>query len=178
MPVDRKNLVPGYRAPVADPLRISTVCLGNICRSPMAEVIVRDRLVAADLAERVIVDSGGTGDWHVGHPMDQRAHAALLRAGYDVHNHAARQVNPSWLTDVDLALVMDIANYQDARALAADANIRMFRSFDPLLAHRDEPHPELEVPDPYYGGEDGFVQVLEMLERAADGLVTHLRTRL
>ncbi len=144
----------------------------------MAEVIVRDRLAAANLTERVIVDSGGTGDWHVGHPMDQRARAALMRAGYDVHRHSARQVNPAWLNDIDIALVMDVANYQDSKNLAADANIRMFRAFDPQLAHLEEPHADLEVPDPYYGGDDGFLQVLDMLERAADGLITHLHTRL
>ena len=166
-----------YRAPVPELFRISTVCLGNICRSPMAEVILRDRLTTAGLADTVIVDSGGTGDWHVGYPMDQRAHAELLAAGYEVSGHMARQVNPTWLTEVDLALVMDIANFTDAKQLAADANIRMFRSFDPLLAHLDEPHPDLEVPDPYYGGDEGFTSVREMLERAADGLITQLRAR-
>lgn len=144
----------------------------------MAEIIVRDRLIRADLAEQVVVDSGGTGDWHVGYPMDRRAQATLMRAGYEVPGHTARQVNPQWLTDVDLALVMDSANYQDAMDLAAGANIRMFRSFDPLLTHLAEPHPELDVPDPYYGEDDGFADVLDMLERAADGLVTHLRARL
>lgn len=166
-----------YRAPVAELMRISTVCLGNICRSPMAEVILRDRLTAAGLADSVVVDSGGTGDWHVGYPMDQRAHAELLAAGYPVEGHAARQVTPTWLAGVDLALVMDTANFVDARRLASDANVKMFRSFDPLLAHLDEPHRDLEVPDPYYGGDEGFTRVREMLERAADGLVTHLRAR-
>lgn len=166
-----------YRAPVAEIMRISTVCLGNICRSPMAEVILRDRLATAGFADTIAVDSGGTGDWHVGYPMDQRAYAELLAAGYEISGHTARQVTPTWLTGVDLALVMDTANFTDARSLAANANIRMFRSFDPLLAHLDEPHPDLEVPDPYFGGDDGFTSVREMLERAADGLITHLRAR-
>lgn len=161
---------------MADSFRVTTVCLGNICRSPMAEVILRDRVDRADLP--VVIDSGGTGDWHVGYPMDQRASATLRDHGYLLDTHQARQVHREWLSGVDLAVTMDIANYRDVLALNPDTEVRMFRSFDTQLAHLAEPHASLEVPDPYYGGDEGFVSVLQMLERAADGLVDHLRARL
>jgi protein-tyrosine phosphatase len=79
---------------------------------------------------------------------------------------------------VDLAVTMDASNYRDVLALHPVTEVRMFRAFDPSLAHLEEPHADLEVPDPYYGGDDGFIAVLQMLERAADGLVDHLHTRL
>lgn len=160
--------------------RITAVCLGNICRSPMAEAVIRDRVTAAGLDEIVVVDSAGTGDWHIGGPADPRARATLDSAEY-AHDHRARQIDASWMADIDLLLAMDSSNYANLQAMVAesgaDVELRMFRSFDPELGHLDEPHPDLDVPDPYYGSHDGFVDVLAMLERAADALIVELPAR-
>lgn len=161
--------------------RITAVCLGNICRSPIAEAVLRDRVVAAGLGEIVVVDSAGTGDWHIGRDADPRTIATLSHHDYPL-DHRARQIQADWFADLDLVLAMDSSNYENLRIMAAeagvDADIRMIRSFDPELSHLDEPHPELDVPDPYYGGDDGFVDVLRMIERAADALVVELPARL
>lgn len=160
-----------------EPYRITVVCLGNICRSPIGEAVLRARIAEAGLAERVAVDSAGTGDWHLGHPADPRALATLDAAGYP-HDHIARQIAPHWMDGIDLLLAMDEANYADLAAMlpgdGSGPELRMMRSFDPALAHLPEPHPELDVPDPYYGGPEGFTEVLHMIEEAADGLVDDL----
>ena len=162
------------------PYRITVVCLGNICRSPIGEVVLRHRVERAGLADRVVVDSAGTGDWHIGHTADPRAIATLVDAGYSV-DHVARQITHDWFDRIDLALAMDVSNYENLAALMArvDATteLRMFRSFDPALASVAEPDEALAVPDPYYGGDDDFVSVLRMIERAADGLVAQLPDR-
>ena len=159
------------------PYRITVVCLGNICRSPIGEAVLRARLAEAGLADRVQVDSAGTGDWHLGHPADPRALAALDAHGYP-HDHVARQIAPHWMDGIDLLLAMDEANYADLQRMTAGARpapeLRMMRSFDPALAHLPEPHPDLAVPDPYYGGPEGFDEVLVMIEQAADGIVDGL----
>ena len=151
--------------------RIALVCLGNICRSPMAHVVLADRVAAVGLSEAVTVVSSGTGDWHVGKPMDQRAAALLTSEGYDASAHRARQVRPSWLTDCDLVLAMDRQNLRDLLALADGGaepdRVRLFGEFDPL-------EPGAEVPDPYLGDEDGFHDVLAMVERTCDALVREL----
>lgn len=153
------------------PYRIAVVCLGNICRSPMAEVVLTRRVEQAGLAERVAVASAGTGDWHVGEPIDERAGATLLAAGYDPSRHRARQLDAGWL-DHDLVLAMDAANLADIRGLVAGepGHVRMFRDFDP-----EGPG---DVPDPWYGGPDGFDQVLAIVERTAAALVVALEHRL
>ena len=159
-----------------EPYRITVVCLGNICRSPIGEAVLRARIAGAGLADRVVVDSAGTGDWHLGHPADPRALATLDAAGYP-HDHVARQITPHWMDGIDLLLAMDAANYRDlARMLPPDGapELRMMRSFDPALAGIPEPSPALDVPDPYYGGPEGFVEVLHMIEEAADGIVDGL----
>jgi protein-tyrosine phosphatase len=159
------------------PYRITVVCLGNICRSPIGEAVLRARIADAGLSEQVAVDSAGTGDWHLGHPADPRALATLDAAGYP-HDHIARQIAPHWMDGIDLLLAMDEANYADLAAMlprdGSGPELRMMRSFDPALAHLPEPHPDLAVPDPYYGGPEGFVEVLHMIEEAADGLVDDL----
>ena len=159
------------------PYRITVVCLGNICRSPIGEAVLRARLAHAGLAASVTVDSAGTGDWHLGHGADPRALATLDAHGYP-HAHVARQIAPHWFDGIDLALAMDEANYANLLAMrqsaGADTQVRMMRSFDPALAHLAEPHPDLAVPDPYYGGQDGFEEVLQMIEQAAYGLVDGL----
>lgn len=149
--------------------RVALVCLGNICRSPMAHVVLDDRVAAAGLADRVEVASSGTGDWHVGGPMDRRAAALLTSEGYDASAHRARQVQPSWLDDHDLLLAMDRQNLRDLRALGPvdPERVRLFGDFDPAT-------PGAEVPDPYYD-DDGFAVVLAMVERTSDALIDQLK---
>ena len=144
---------------------ISLVCLGNICRSPTAHVVLEQRLAEAGLDDRVVVHSSGTGDWHVGDPMDRRAAATLTAAGYDPSRHRARQYDASWAGDHDLVLAMDADNLADLGGRSD--RVGMFRDLDPV-------DPGADVPDPYYGGTDGFAAVLEMVERTSDALVAAL----
>lgn len=146
--------------------RIALVCLGNICRSPMAHVVLESRLADAGLADRVEVASSGTGGWHLGKPMDSRAAASLTTAGYDPSRHLAQQYDASWPTTYDLVLVMDRANLADVGG--RQERVGMFRDFDPE-------DPGGEVPDPYYGGDDGFEEVLAMVERTSKAVVEELR---
>lgn len=150
------------------PLRVVLVCLGNICRSPMAAAVFRERLADAGLANVVEIDSAGTGSWHVGCVADPRAAAALERHGYDTA-HTARQLSAHDLADFDLILAADHANRSDVTDLARTpdeaAKVAMIRSFDPASSD------DAEIPDPYYGEGDGFETVLAMIEAAADGFV-------
>lgn len=164
------------------PYRITAVCLGNICRSPIAEAVLRDRVEQVGLASEVLVDSAGTGDWHLGYGADPRTLSTLADAGYELEDHTSRQINSGWLADMDLILAMDSSNFVDLQRLAARAgsnvDLHMLRSFDPELSSLEPPHPDLDIPDPYYGPGDGFGEVLAMVERAADGLITQLPARL
>jgi protein-tyrosine phosphatase len=158
------------------PYRICIVCLGNICRSPMGEVLLRDELRRAGLAGRVEVESAGTGDWHVGESMDSRAHAELSRRGYDGSMHEARQIQASWLRDYDLLLAMDRANLASLRRMAAGdddllGRIQLMLSFDP-----DAPA-GAEVPDPYHGAPEDYAEAFELVEAAARGLASQLAER-
>lgn len=164
------------------PYRITAVCLGNICRSPIAEAVLRDRVIAAGFGDVVVVDSAGTGDWHKGHGADPRSITTLLANDYELDGHVARQITHEWFSEMDLVLAMDSSNFTNLQVLADQAGVEtdlhMLRAFDPELAHLVQPHPELDVPDPYYGGDDGFSDVLRMIERASDGLVGQLPARL
>ena len=138
----------------------------------MAESVLRDRLDAAGLADRVIVESAGTSGWHEGEDADPRARHTLERSGYSL-THSARQFRPDWFTRTDLVLAMDGDNLDDLTELAAkngthNPDIRLFRSFD------ETAEPEAVVPDPYYGGHRGFEVVLAMIERAADGVTEYV----
>ena len=150
------------------PYRIALVCLGNICRSPIADVVLSARVAEAGLDGDVTVVSAGTGDWHVGGPMDRRAAALLTSKEYDASRHRAQQVQAHWLDEQDLVLAMDEANLRDVGALGDvdPQRVRLFRDFDPAGTG--------EVPDPYYGGDHGFVDVLAMVERTADTIVAGL----
>ena len=148
--------------------RIELVCLGNICRSPMAHVLLEERLAEAGLDDVVEVTSSGTGDWHVGHPMDRRAAAALSAAGYDPSRHRARQYDAGSAGDVDLVLAMDSDNLNDLGGVSP--RVMLFRAFDPV-------DPGGDVPDPYYGGDSGFEEVLAMVERTARSLVAALESQ-
>ncbi len=160
-------------APTGSPYRIGFVCLGNICRSPMADVILSSLVNKAGLARKVSVASSGTGAWHVGEPMDPRAAVQLLAEGYDASAHRAQTFDPSWL-EMDLVLAMDaknLAEITDGRG--ADDRVRMFRSFDPLAP--SDPNPgDLDVPDPWFGGDEGFTEVLAIVERTCRRLLTEL----
>jgi protein-tyrosine phosphatase len=163
------------------PLRITAVCLGNICRSPIAEAVLRDRIDRAGLSDLVVVDSAGTGDWHIGYQADPRSQAILTQNGYEL-THTARQITSSWMAELDIILVMDQSNYANVEVLIRESGhepeLYMMRSFDPELVHLGEVHPDLDVPDPYYDKEEGFTLVLEMIERAADAFVAELPARL
>jgi len=154
-------------------MRVLFVCLGNICRSPTAEAIFRQRLQQAGLAERIEVDSAGTGDWHVGKAPDSRTQEAAKRRGYDLSSLRGRQVSVDDFARFDLILAMDIANLGDLQRLRpaqAKGELDLYlRRFG--LA-------EDEVPDPYYGGSEGFEQVLDLLEQASDALLAELKGRL
>ncbi len=150
---------------------VSVICLGNICRSPMGEVVLRDRLEKHDLD--IEVNSGGTGSWHIGENANLRTIQVLEENNY-VINHKAKQVTSSWFNRNDLFLAMDFNNYRDLIKIAGknnSAKVDMYRRFDPELKIIFDLDPQLEVPDPYYGNLDYFRNVLKMVERAADGFV-------
>jgi protein-tyrosine phosphatase len=156
--------------------RVALVCLGNICRSPIADVVVNAALAEAGLSDRIEVTSCGTGTWHVGEEMDTRAAAVLTRAGYDGSRHRAQHFGADWY-DHDLILVMDHANLADVLAdLPADRHdrVRLFRAFDPEVDATD-PADVPDLPDPFYGGPEGFDEVLDIVERTAHRLVDELR---
>jgi protein-tyrosine phosphatase len=149
-------------------MRVLFVCLGNICRSPTAEAVLRKR--AAEHGRIVEVDSAGTGDWHVGNPPDSRAIQAAARRGYDLSGLRARQVRRSDFTDFDLVVAMDRSQLAELRRLAPDhahERIPLFLNFAPETG-RDE------VPDPYYGGAAGFDQMIDLIEAGVDGLLDAL----
>jgi protein-tyrosine phosphatase len=157
--------------------RILAVCLGNICRSPTAEVVLHAELTVAGLTSAVDVESAGTGDWHLGMAMDQGARAELAERGYDGSRHRARQLNGSWLSRFDLILAMDRYNLADVRAMAADEEtaryrIRLLRSFDPDTAAAD-PY-DGEVPDPYHGTLEDYALSFDLIRAACIGLAAQL----
>jgi protein-tyrosine phosphatase len=153
--------------------RVCLVCLGNICRSPMAEVILRDELDRAGLSGKVEVDSAGTGDWHLGEPMDPRARAELSRRGYDGSRHRARQFARSWFPRYDLVTTMDLSNLALLRKVAPDPEAAertdLFLNFDPARDGQDR-----EVPDPYNGGPEDYTLVFDLVQPAARGLAAQL----
>jgi protein-tyrosine phosphatase len=153
--------------------RICFVCMGNICRSPMAEVVMRSMVLDAGLEDQFELSSAGTGGWHVGAPADQRARATLAARGYDGESHRARQFAAHWFDENDLVLAVDESTYSALRSLdpeAAGEKLRRLREFDPLAEG------DLDVPDPYYGGRRGFDDVLDMVERSCRGLLAHLQS--
>jgi protein-tyrosine phosphatase len=156
--------------------RLLFVCLGNICRSPTAEAVMARLVDDAGRAGEVELDSAGTGAWHVGSPPDERATAAASARGIAMRG-VARQVRAEDFERFDLLLAMDAENHRDLRLLAPDAEgaakVRMLREFDPASTDAVS----LDVPDPYYGGEDGFDHVLDLVEAACAGLLDELSAR-
>lgn len=155
-------------------MKILFVCMGNICRSPTAEGVMARLIAEAGLADRVTIDSAGTGGWHIGELPDPRSCEAARRRGIEL-THRARQVSRVDLDRFDLVLVMDGDNLRRVTAMSdprARAEVRLLRSFDPSA-------PEgATVPDPYSGGPEGFDEVLDICERACAGLLAHVREAL
>ncbi|MEU3792149.1 low molecular weight protein-tyrosine-phosphatase [Streptomyces fructofermentans] len=151
------------------PYRVCFVCTGNICRSPMAESVFRARVVEAGLDGAVEVDSAGTDGWHEGDGADPRTVSVLEEHGYD-GGHTARRFRAEWFARLDLVVALDAGHQRALRRLAPTpedaAKVRLLRSYDPDAAGHD-----LDVPDPYYGGMDGFEECLEMVEAASAGLL-------
>jgi len=153
-------------------MRIMFVCMGNICRSPTAEGVMRRLLEEEGLADRVHVESAGTGGWHIGEPPDERATLAARRRGVTLSG-SAQQVSLDDFRDFDLLIAMDRANLGELLAIAPDEDaaekVRLLREFDPKASG------DLDVPDPYFGGDRGFETVLDMVEAASRGLIDELR---
>lgn len=153
-------------------IRVCFVCLGNICRSPTAEGVLRKLLEEKGWADRVVVESAGTAAYHVGHPADARSRAHARRRGYELDS-IARQFQADDFTRFDYVLAMDKQNLLDLRDLRARAGgtgvePRLFREFDP------QGGPSASVPDPYHGGDAGFEEVLDQCERGARGLLVEI----
>jgi protein-tyrosine phosphatase len=152
-------------------MKILFVCLGNICRSPTAEAVFRHLLAREAPELNVVVDSAGIGAWHIGEPPDARAQAAAQRRGFDMSALRARQVVREDFERFDLILAMDLENLAELKRRApahTRERVRLFLDFIP--------EEEIdEVPDPYYGSEAGFEQVLDLAEQAARGLLQYLR---
>jgi protein-tyrosine phosphatase len=154
-------------------VKLLFVCLGNICRSPTAEGVMRKLVAEAGLEDRVEIDSAGTGGWHAGATPDERATEAARRRGIPLSG-CARRVEPADFERFDLIVAMDRENVRDLRAVAPDAEaeekVRLLREFDPA----SDGAPDLDVPDPYYGGPDGFDEVLDLVEAACRGLLAEV----
>jgi protein-tyrosine phosphatase len=156
-------------------VRLLFVCLGNICRSPTAEGVMRSLVERDGLQQQIELDSAGTGAWHVGSSPDGRARGAARGRGIELEGRA-RQVEPEDFERFDLLLAMDRENARELRALARDederAKVRLLREFDPDSA----PRGDLEVPDPYYGAAGGFEEVLDLVQAACEGLLAEIRS--
>ncbi len=153
--------------------RICFVCTGNICRSPMAEVVMRAQVNAAGLAGQVEVDSAGTAAWHSGDGADDRAVAALREGGYDGSGHSARPFERGWFAERDLVVALDRGHLRELQALAPDGAARekvsLLRSFTDGVDPR-----EIDVEDPYFGGAADFVTVLDQVEAGCHGILEDL----
>lgn len=154
--------------------RVLFVCLGNICRSPTAEGVFRSKVQRAGLADRIQIDSAGTGDWHVGRPPDKRAQQFAAQAGYDISDLRGRQVSTQDFRDFDFILAMDQQNLADLHQMKPDGwegTLALFLSYDKAL-------PLDEVPDPYTMGEPAFRNAIKLIERGSDALLEQIRQQL
>ena len=147
--------------------KILMVCLGNICRSPLAEGIMRSKL-----SEDFIVDSAGTGGWHTGELPDKRSISTAKNRGLDITNQRARQFKKSDFDTFDYIFVMDNSNYKDVLALAPND---VAKSKVKLILNEIFPGENVDVPDPYYGGQDGFENVFDMLDQACEEIARKLK---
>jgi protein-tyrosine phosphatase len=160
--------------PYVAPIRLSFVCLGNICRSPTAAAVMHHVVAEADLSDAITIDSAGTGAWHIGDGADPRAVIEARSRGIAMP-HRARQFVASDFARFDMVLAMDHQNQRDLLALAdADGDrgkVRLLREYDAAAVAAGD----LQVPDPYFGGPDGFAEAFDMVERACRGLLAHIQ---
>ena len=154
------------------PIRVLFVCLGNICRSPLAEGVFRMKVQEAGLGDRFEIDSAGTGQWHVGQRADARMRSTARRRGVDLDDLRARQMDRDDLHHFDHVFAMDRSNLHDTLYLDPDGDhstrVRLFREFDP------DPD-DYQVPDPYYGGHGGFDHVFDIVDRTAEVILERFR---
>jgi protein-tyrosine phosphatase len=174
VPREAQPLARGPQGDRGEPFRLLFVCLGNICRSPTAEGVMRFLVEGEGMEGQVELDSAGTGAWHVGSAPDRRATAAASAQGVALSGQA-RQVVPEDFERFDLIVAMDAANLRDLRAIAPTRQgrekVRLLREFDAASAAAHD----LDVPDPYYGGEDGFGTVFTLVRAACEGLLEEIR---
>lgn len=148
------------------------VCLGNICRSPIAQGVFEDLLRREGLGNEVFVDSAGTGAWHIGEPPDVRGQESAGKRGFDLSAQRARRLTREDCQRFDYVIAMDRDNYEAISSLCSqsEAEVRLFMDYTPDLTQE-------EVPDPYFGGPDGFEHVLDLVEEAAGGLLDDIREK-
>lgn len=147
------------------------VCMGNICRSPTAEGVFRHKVVDAGLEDKIHIDSAGTIAYHIGHPPDQRAQKAALKRGIDLSTQRARKVTSDDFEEFDFVIAMDSDNHYELEAICPSGHEDRLHMFLKFAQNRSE----TDVPDPYYGGGNGFETVLNLIEDASDGLLKHLQ---
>ena len=152
--------------------KILFVCLGNICRSPAAEGIFNQKIKERDLENFFVVDSAGTGNWHVGNLPDQRMRSTALSRGIEL-NSRSRQIEENDLYEFDQILVMDKENLDAVKSLTKDQNNPINSKIKLILNYSKNSQLD-EVPDPYYGGQNGFEKVIDLLDDAMDGLIDSL----
>jgi protein-tyrosine phosphatase len=156
----------------ASPFRMSFVCSGNICRSPMAEIVFRSLVDRAGVGDRFVIESAGTGDWHVGEPADERTIAALAARGYDGSRHRARQFESDRFPELDLVVALDRSHERILRSWAPTMDDAAKVT---LLLRYDSSWPQLvDVPDPYYADRREFDRVLGTIEHACQALFTQI----
>lgn len=160
--------------------RIVTVCTGNICRSPMAELMLTRAFAEAGMADDVTVDSAGTTDWEAGRPIDERAAAKLAELGIDSHRHRARRFEQGWYGERDLILALDLDHYRHLRENSPDEDARekihLLREFDPATTDTGLEH--LGIYDPWYGDASDFEATWQMVDGAVEGVVRFVRHEL
>lgn len=152
-------------------IKVLFVCMGNICRSPSAEGVFRDKISEAGLGDKIHIDSAGTHAYHVGNPPDPRSQATAIKRNYDLSKQRARKVKVSDFDEFNYVIAMDRSNEEDLQAICPpglEDKIHLFLTFSNNNSIN-------EVPDPYYGGGNGFETVLDLIEDAADGLIVHLQ---
>ncbi|MCK5001471.1 MAG: low molecular weight phosphotyrosine protein phosphatase [Gammaproteobacteria bacterium] len=152
-------------------VKVLFVCMGNICRSPSAEGVFRDKVSIAGLSDRIYIDSAGTHAYHVGNPPDPRSQEAAIKRNFDLSAQRARKVEVSDFDEFDYVIAMDMSNEDDLKAICPselENRIHLFLKFSDNTSNK-------EVPDPYYGSGNGFEIVLDLIEDAADGLIAHLQ---
>lgn len=159
---------------MTEKVKVLFVCLGNICRSPTAHGVFEQIVEKAGLSEKILVDSCGTGQWHIGQPPDDRTQKAALKRGYDLSYLRARRLESEDFQRFDYILPMDQRNLEDVLAMQPDN----FTGKVQLMLEYGNGNDVKEVPDPYYGGKDGFEYVLDLLEQASANLLKEIQQNL